>query len=461
MAQLVAERDSPRVTTATASDRFGSRLIASARPYALLIGIVVVGFALRLFWVLLVDSPSPAGQITLGDQYSYYYYGREMAEGRGYVSYTTGQPTAYYPVGYPAILAVLFWFVAHTPFPDDYLLAAQLLNVVVSTAVVVFGYLIARRLFGPLAGLVAAGVIAVFPNLVFQVGSLQLETMFMFSCMAALCVLVLHDWTSGAPSTRRLVLFGAVLGVSVLVRPFSLWFIAAVFVAALVARLGWRRALVTAAIPLGIVVAMSVPWTIRNAVQLGAFVPTSTNTGDTLCLDRSEDATGGFRWADHEGCADPSLGELQRNSESTRKAISFVIEHPGRELVQIWRRTQLIFASDHDGIEASNLIGQGQVVSGSTEQKLSDGADRYFYVVTALAAAGVVIAAVRAQPHRRPESVFVLVAFASLVTVPMLLWGSPRFHLPFSPLLAVFAAGAVGGGVDWFGRRRRERHLAT
>ena len=91
----------------------------------------------------MVDSPNPGGQIAMGDQYSYYYYGREIAEGRGYVSFTTGLPTAYYPVGYPAILAVLFWFVAHTPFPDDYLLAAQLLNVVVSTATIVFAYVIA------------------------------------------------------------------------------------------------------------------------------------------------------------------------------------------------------------------------------------------------------------------------------------------------------------------------------
>ena len=60
---------------------------------------------------------------------------------------------------------------------------------------------------------------------------------------------------------------------------------------------------------------MMVPWTIRNAVRLDAFVPTSTNTGDTLCLDRFEGANGGFRWADHEGCADPELPEVELNSD--------------------------------------------------------------------------------------------------------------------------------------------------
>ena len=395
-----------------------------------LVAIVAVGFLARLVWVVMVDSPNPGGQIAMGDQYSYDYDGREIAEGRGYVSFTTGLPTAYYPVGYPAILAVLFWFVAHTPFPDDYLLAAQLLNVVVSTATIVFAYVIARRMFGPLAGLIASGVLAVFPNLVFQVGSLQLETMFAFWCLAALCVLVTHDWTAGPPSTRRLLLFGVLLGVSVLVRPFSIWFVLAALVAGLVAGYGWRRALLVGAIPLGIVVLMSVPWTIRNAISLDAFVPTSTNTGDTLCLDRVDGADGGFRWSMHEGCADPLLPEVERNSISTRKAIGFVLEDPVRELLQIGRRAHYIFGTDRDGIEASRLVGQGDVVSDSTANTLGDISDAYFHAVTVLAVAGLGVAVVR-RP-RRPETVLVLVAFASLVAVPLLLWGSPRFHLPFS-----------------------------
>jgi hypothetical protein len=442
---VVEERAADAGAAAKASTAV-HRVAVFLRRHRALVVIVAVGFVARLVWVLMVDSPQPAGEITMGDQYSYYFYGREMAAGRGYVSYTTGLPTAYYPVGYPAILAVLFWFVAHTPFPDDYLLAAQLLNVVVSTASIVFAFAIAKRIFGPMAGLIAAGGVAVFPNLVFQVGSLQLETMFTFWCLAALCVLVLHDWTTGPPSARRLVLFGVLLGVSVLVRPFSIWLILAVLVAALVAGFGWRKSLVAAALPLGIVVLLSVPWTIRNAISLDAFIPTSTNTGDTLCLDRVDGATGGFRWADHEGCADPSLPEVERNSISTRKAIRFVLDDPVGELVQIGRRARFIFGSDHDGIEASSLVGHGDVVSASTARTLGDVADVYFHVVTVLAVAGLVVAVVR-RP-RRPETVLVLVALASLVAVPLLLWGSPRFHLPFAPLLAVLAGGAVAVAIE-------------
>ena len=302
------------------------------------VAIVVVAFVLRLAWVLWWHPSEPTVWQESGDQFSYYHYGREIAAGNGYVHYVRGVPTAYYPIGYPAILAALFFVVGHTPIPDDYMMALNIQNVVVGTASVVLAYVIGRALFGERGGLAGAAILAVFPNLVFQVATVQLETMYIFWCLAALAIVVTHDWSRGLPSTRRLVAFGAVLGVSVLIRPFSIWFIAALFAGALVARVGFWRSVKVAAVPLAVVLLMMVPWTIRNAVRLDAFVPTSTNTGDTLCLDRFEGANGGFRWADHEGCADPGLPEVERNNANTRMAINWVLDNPAREALQITRR---------------------------------------------------------------------------------------------------------------------------
>lgn len=421
-----------------------------------LVAIVVGAFALRLAWVLIVRPSPPTNWIPSGDQYSYWYYGREIADGRGYVSYITGQPTAYYPIGFPAILAALFWLVRVTPLPDNYMLAANVLHVVVGTASVGLAYVIGRRLFGRLGGLLGALILAVFPNPVYQVASLQLETMFIFWSLAALAIVVAHDWSRGLPSTRRLLAFGFVLGISVLIRPFSLWFIGALFVAAVVARAGWVRSLRAAAIPLAVVALMSVPWTVRNAIRMDGFVPTSTNTGDTLCLDRSLDATGGFRWADHEGCADPGLPEVERNRENTRMAIEFVIDHPTRELQQIWRRGKLMFGSDNDGVLAVNTLGGGPVMAEDTAASLEDVADAAFDVVLVLAGAGLVVLVATGR-RRRPEVALVLLSMGALIAVPLLLWGNPRFHLPVSPFLAILAGGAVAAGIQLF-RRSPVRH---
>lgn len=433
--------------------RLVERAGAWVRDNPSLTAIVVTAFALRLGWVLYVDVSAPTAWQLSGDQFSYYTYGREIAAGHGYESYITGEPTAYYPIGYPAILATLYYVVGRTPLPDDYVLAANLLHVGLGTASVMLGYLIGRRLLGRVAGLAAAAILAVFPNLVFQVATFQLEVTFIFLCLAALAIVVVHDWDTGPPSTARLLAFGAVLGVAVLVRPFAIWFVLALLAAALSARFGWRRSLRAAAVPLAVVVAMSVPWTIRNAIRMDAFIVTSTNTGDTLCLDRFDGATGEFRFADHEGCADPDLPEVERNNASTRMAVRWVIDHPGREVVQIWRRAWLMYGSDHDGVDAVNTLGGGPVMADGTARRLSRLGDASFSVIGVLAVGGLAVLLGR-RNRGRPEVLLVLVSMASLVAVPLLLWGNPRFHLPVSPFLALLAGVGVAAAVRFVDDRR-------
>jgi 4-amino-4-deoxy-L-arabinose transferase-like glycosyltransferase len=412
----------------------------SRREYRWLIVITWVAFVLRLAWLLYARAEPPTSWIGAGDQYSYWYYGNEIAAGRGYVGYVTQQPTAYYPIGYPALLAALFFVVGHAHL-GNLMLWAGLMHVVFSTATVVLVFLIGRRVFNANVGLIAAGLLAVFPNAIYQVTTLQLETTFIFLSTAALAVIVLHDWSAGPPSRNRLVAFGFVLGLSVLVRPFSVWFIVGVFFAALAIRVGWRRAFITALIPTLVVIGMSIPWMIRNEIRMHAFIITSTNTGDTLCLDRNMTAYGGFRFADHDGCVEPGLPEVPRNSGNTRKAISFVIHHPAREALQIVRRARYEFADDHDGIEATETLGSGRFLRPGVRNVLSDTADWYFFAALGLAILG--LPRLLSAARRSPEARLVLVALAALVAIPLLLWGNQRFHLPLYPYVVLLAAATI------------------
>src|SRR5690606_14694103 len=131
---------------------------------------------------------------------------------------------------------------------------------------------------------------------------------------------------------------GGVLAVSMLVGPFYGPMLVALPLALLVAGVGWRRALALLAVPALVVLAAFVPRPLRDGGAFGDFIPSSTNMGDTLCIDGGLDATGGFRWAMHDGCVDPNLPERSRNRRNTTMAIDFVMEHPDRELLQIVRR---------------------------------------------------------------------------------------------------------------------------
>jgi 4-amino-4-deoxy-L-arabinose transferase-like glycosyltransferase len=419
-----------------------------------LVTIVAVGFIARLVWMLYAKGSPPVGPLQQGDQYSYWYYGNEIAKGHGYVSYVTGTPSAYYPVGFPLILAVLYWLGNHIPITDDQMLLAGLLHVAVSTATVYCVYVIGRRLLSPTAGLVAAGVLAVWPNAIYQVASLQVETMFVFLATAALAIIVDHDWSSGLPSRNRLLTFGFVLGVSCLVRPFSVWFLVGLLWAALAIGVGWRKAILATLVPAAVVAGLHVPWIIRNEIQMHAFIPTSTNTGDTLCLDRNMTAQGGFRFADHDGCVDPYLPEVPRNNGNTRKAIEFVLHHPAREALQIVRRGRLEFRSDHDGLYAVQTLGGGPAIGSPNSDRLELIADWYFYVVGIVSIVGLVVVARRGAIGARQN---VLVAFIALFVIPLLLWGNERFHFPLVPFMAVFVAAAVEAARSSYARRHARR----
>ncbi len=408
--------------------------------------IVAVALGVRVGWALYAHGTPPVDWLVSGDQYSYHHYGYEIARGRGYVGYFSGTATAYYPIGYPAILGMLYFAVLHTPVPDNLMLATALFHAVIGTASVALVFVVGRAMAGVRVGLVAAGLLAVFPNMIYQVSSVQLETTFVFFVLLSLAVIMSHDWSTGPPSTWRLVTFGTAMGAGVLVRPFLAVLIVGLAAALVSIDIGWRRVAVGVAIPVGIMIAMSTPWTIRNAVQMHAFVPSSTNMGDTLCLDRNMDAKGGFRFAAHDGCADPTLPEVERNTRNTKKAIQFVLRHPDREALQIVRRARIMFESDNDGIQAVQTLGSGPVLPERVADVAKPVADWYFYVVVGFALVG--LPTLWKRPNR-PQLWLVLSGLAGLLVIPLLLWGNPRFHLPLAPFFVLCAALALDRAWTW------------
>ncbi|MGH9112092.1 MAG: ArnT family glycosyltransferase [Acidimicrobiales bacterium] len=413
-----------------------------------MLAIVAVAAVVRLAWLAYANVEPPDSFIPSGDSYSYWYYGNEIAHGNGYIGYVTGEATAYYPIGFPAILGALYWLGNHTPVVEwNLMLLTGVFQVVVSVATVWLTFVVGRRLVGPRAGLIAAGLLAVFPNVVYQVTTIQVETTFIFLTMAALAIIVDHDWSSGPPGRNRLLAFGAVLSLSALCRPFSVPLLLGLAVAVLAVGAGWRRALLAVSVPLLVLVVAFTPWTIRNAVQMDGFVPSSTNMGDTLCIDRNSEATGTFRWASHDGCADPTLGEVERNRENTRLSIEWVVDNPGRELLQIARRARYMFRDDHEGIVSTERLGSGPIFTNSSRELYSRGADWYFHAVLAASVVGLPLL-VRRSP--RPERRLALTIAAALLIIPLLLWGNARFHLPLVPFMVISAGALVAAGVDRF-----------
>src|SRR5579883_3494123 len=98
----------------------------------------------------------------------YYDRGVELTAGRGLIF--AGQPTAYWPVGYPAFLMVLF-----SLFKPS-VLVAQYGNVALSIATLLLAYRITFGLTGSwLAARIVLFILAIFPNQVAYTGLLASE----------------------------------------------------------------------------------------------------------------------------------------------------------------------------------------------------------------------------------------------------------------------------------------------
>ncbi len=414
--------------------------------------VVAVGVALvvRLVWVVAVPRP-PAG---IADPARYLSYGRLIAEGAGYVGTFSGEPTAYYPPGYPFFVGGLAWLSEQTPLTDDLPLVLGVVQAALGAATVAGVAVLARRLLGPLAGVVAAFFLALMPNIVFHSATVLSETLFNALFVAALVVLCRRPWSEGLP-TWRVVGFAVVFGLAVLVRPIV---VAMLLALPLVWWWQWRdlatvaRHVAVAGVALVAVVA---PWTVRNAVVLDAFVPISTNTRDNLCIGHQPEAQGGFSFTEAcdtgEDTVDGTAAEVRHDEEATDLGLRYLRENLDREPWLVWRRAAITLRDDRDALAAIQSYGEDEFLDDSTERALGVLSDGVWYLLGGPGAVGMVLMASR----RHPQGSLVVLSIVATLAVPLVFFGDPRFKVPAVPLLAVTAAA-----VPTY-RRRRRRPPAT
>jgi 4-amino-4-deoxy-L-arabinose transferase-like glycosyltransferase len=397
--------------------------------------VLLLAFALRLVWVLYAAREPQE----LHDPFFYVLYGDRISNGDGY-TLLNGEPTAYYPVGYPAALGGVFALIKQTFIPDNRWFAAGFFQIFLGVGTAGLAYYSGRRLFGPAVGLIAALWIALFPNLIFHTATYLSETLFNFLVMASLAVLV-AGWRRDGLGTARLLLFGAVLGLSVLVRPISLLFLPALALVLLLAGAGWRRSLAQTAIAVVPVLAILMPWAVRNFVVMEAPIVISANLGDDLCMGHHPNAPGHFAlpqscFGGYEHLARPEY-EVQRNEDNIRRAVNFAIDHPAYEVELIVKKARWTYDHDHDGLWAVESYGDDPFLDPVLRSRLSRLADGYFFATLAFGAAGLVAFGLA---RGDPRTTFLLLATLALGAVPLAFFGDARFHVPAMPLLSLAAA---------------------
>lgn len=406
--------------------------------------IALVALAVRVAFVLWASRP-PVG---IYDPGRYVGYANFIARGEGMIEGFTGEPTAYYPPGYPYFLGAIAWVLKHTPISDDLALAAGLVQAVLGAATVVGVGLVARRLSNPAGGLVAASTAALYPNLVMHTAVLLSETLFIALLIALLVALLPVPESGPWPadlSLRRLVVASLLLGAAVLVRPVSLPMVGVIGVVWWVATRDGRAALGRTALVGLIVVACVVPWTVRNAVRMDAFVPLSTNTGDNLCIGHAPRATGGFNFRREcdtgEGVQFGTASEVRNDDIKLARGLRFWRENLDREPEVMADRLRFTFRDDRDALFALVSYGLDPWLSVDRYELFGDIAQVAWVFVAVAGTAGLL----RLAWSRRPDRLLLVLAVPANLLAPLVFFGDPRFKVPIVPLLCV-GVGALAAG---------------
>jgi hypothetical protein len=327
------------------------------------------------------------------------------------------------------------------------------LNVGLSVATIGLVFVLGRRLAGPAVGLVAAGIWALWPNLVFHSGIVLTETLFLFLLVLLLIVLLGDREGAEAPGVARLVTAGALFGLVLLVRPVS------AVIAPFLLLLWWGRGARAALWRLGVVLAAAVvvlvPWSIRSTIVMDEPVVLSLNFGDNLCLGHNPGATGGFgdlgaHCFTAEGLRRPEA-ETRRNSENIDRALAYIREHPGETLRRTPSKLRYTLRDDSDGLHLAEDFGSRPLFSDDTRGLLRATATGFYAVVGVLAVGGGVVL-LRRRHHAR--ALFLIVGGLAQLISPLVTFGDPRFKMPLYPTLAVCAAVAVVA--LWEARARTE-----
>lgn len=299
--------------------------------------------ALLLRLALLVLLPQNA----VSDGEWYMVRAAEMARGMGYQE--AGHPTAFWPVGYPALLAGSMLLFGPGLFGP---LLLNLISVAVILGAIVW---LGRALgAGALATRIALLLYAIYPAHIAYVGQPCSETASTALGMVAFVLLIV-----GRKHSLILIAAGVLFGLATLMRAQMMLFPVGVIVALLLAfrDFRWRDAVRAVVLVHLAVAAVVLPWSLRNVERMGAFVPVSTNGGVSLFYGANDRATGDwFAWERtpywDQVVGIPYSQRVERQVELDRRfkarATEWIKAHPAKWTALGFRKMALLWVKDSD-----------------------------------------------------------------------------------------------------------------
>jgi 4-amino-4-deoxy-L-arabinose transferase-like glycosyltransferase len=397
------------------------------------------------------------------DAFDYDRHARSIASGDGYPEsgyVVEGGATALRPPGYPYFLGAVY------AVSGDSIGAGRFANVVLGALAVLLLFLIARRIWGRRVGLITAGMAAIFPPLVLLSRDLLSESLFIaLELGAVLCVL---NFRRTGDQLRWAVAAGVLTGLAALTRNPGIVLAIPIVIGAWMLRPAFSaRALAAPAIVVLCTALTILPWTVRNVVELGRFVPITSSLGFAIAGTYNEasfhdDAHPGS-WRTPVVTPDygvlfhtPGIDEGTLDATLRSHALHFAWDHPsyvaevtGENLLRLFEVAGGSVVGAHN--VGGQLVADPRVVAvGRGIGSATPAAERVGLVLAGVLALLGIVAIVRSRPRpgadhagrrrvpRGPWFLWLVPIVMIVVATPVN--GLPRYRTPADPFLLILAA---------------------
>jgi 4-amino-4-deoxy-L-arabinose transferase-like glycosyltransferase len=430
----------PRTWAAGLADRHGGRVVLIA-----LAAIVVLGLALR------VESALEPLDVRPGtDSAVYASVAEQLYEHQRFALPGSASPYDWSP-GAPLFYAAVYYATGGV-HPG----AVRLVVALLGALTIVLVYLIGRRLGGPVAGLVAAGLLAIYPVTIFFTGKLMSEPLATLTLAGA----VLSFFWAGDRGRHWLAwaLPGFLLGLTAFARPEYLAFVVVFGLLALIR--GRLRGAAILVVAFALTIA---PWTVHVSSVEGRFVPISTGggkalfigtylPGDGLHLDVKRELLRRF-----EGRENVPASELSRISMTpllNRVAEKYPDLERDAALQKIGRENAERYLTEQP-LDFAGMVGgkMWHMWHGSGAAGRSTYGTVFQFTVLALGLVGLALLALR----RRYEVLLIGALLLGITVVGGLLLAGTRRNVTLMPLVMALAGVTAAMAVQWARSRLASR----
>jgi 4-amino-4-deoxy-L-arabinose transferase-like glycosyltransferase len=418
---------------------------ASSRFLAWLAALTLLGFLVRvlnvLWWRPTTDTPGYHGYRLWGDAFFYHWQANALAHGAWFIDpgpwFFDGlqRPSAGHPPMYTSYLAL--WSLLGL----DGVTAHRLASSVLGTATIVLVGLLARRLAGNTAGLIAATITALYPGMWINDGMVLSETMSIFMTAVALTAIYAF-WRS--PTVRNAALLGLACGFTALSRTeLTLLFpLVVIPLALLVRNADWRRRVrlaVVACVVGGLVLG---PWVLFNLLRFEETTTLSSGTFAVVSAGSCDEVWYGRLIGYYANCFQgpwppSSADESQRDIEPRKQAIKYTEDHLDRFPLVVAARIGRLWGLFKPGQTTALdwwIEGRGRAPSWI--------ALFAYYAMLPFALFGLVVM------RRRRIPILPLIAIAVIATLAAAItFGVTRYRAPAE--VALVLAASVGAATVW------------